>query len=124
MSIGIHGNYGYKGISLFGSLDYDGRKIRGNGKIENKKFGSFNADYDSESNSMKLYTKPSLFSRLMSNFGTIGYIGTGVAAGLCAYSSMPADDPYRAIFSIGAGLIVGLLSLFTFSKPKYSFKLF
>jgi len=122
ITLGLNGNYNYGNLSSSGSISYDipKRKLRANGKIKSRLFGSLNTDYsDSE---LHLYSKPSFLTRCVSKLGYWGNIGLGLLGGLSCYMSVPADDPYRTIGAIGAGLAVGLLSFFA-SRPAYRIKI-
>lgn len=121
--IGISGSRNHKDFLASYRLETDLRKIKGSGRIGSKRFGSFDGNYDSNSGSMTLYSKPSFLTRCMSKLGYLGYAGLGILGGLATYSSMPVEDPFRVVYSIGAAIGVGLLSFFLTKKPKYSFKI-
>jgi hypothetical protein len=122
IALGLDGNYNYGNLSTSGKISYDipERKLRANGKIKSKLFGSLNTDY--ENNELHLYSKPSFLTRCVSKLGYWGNIGVGILGGLSCYMSVPVDDPYRTIGAIGAGLAVGLLSFFA-TRPAYKIKL-
>jgi hypothetical protein len=123
IALSLGGNYNYGNLLTSGSIGYDilKRKIRGNGKIRTRQFGSLHADYDK--NEFHLYSRSSFLTRCMSKLGYLGYVGAGILGGLSCYLSVPADDPYRTIGAIGAGLAIGLISFFTSRKLGYRFKL-